>query len=129
MTEEKLTFWEHLDELRVVLIRIVIVLAAVTVIAFAFKEPLFKIILAPHKADFILYRLINRLSSLLAWPQMSLPEFEVKLISTELTAQFFTHMKVAFFAALLVSSPYVVFILFRFINSKCRQPGFIGGNQ
>jgi len=99
MTEEKLTFWEHLDELRVVLIRIVIVLAAVTVIAFAFKEPLFKIILAPHKADFILYRLINRLSSLLAWPQMSLPEFEVKLISTELTAQFFTHMKVAFFCS------------------------------
>lgn len=42
MTEEKLTFWEHLDELRVVLIRIVIVLAAVTVIAFAFKEPLLK---------------------------------------------------------------------------------------
>lgn len=116
MTEEKLTFWEHLDELRVVLIRIVIVLVAVTVIAFAFKEPLFKIILAPHKADFILYRLINRLSSLLAWPQMSLPEFEVKLISTELTAQFFTHMKVAFFAALLVSSPYIVFILFRYIS-------------
>jgi len=116
MTEEKLTFWEHLDELRVVLIRIVIVVTAVTVVAFAFKEPLFKIILAPHKADFILYRLINQLSSWLAWPEMSLPEFEVKLISTELTAQFFTHMKVAFFAALLLSSPYVVFILFRYIS-------------
>lgn len=116
MTEKKLTFWEHLDELRVVLIRIVIAMVALTMIAFAFKETLFDIILAPHRADFILYRLINQLSSALAWPQMSLPRFEVKLISTELTAQFFVHMKAAFFAALLLSSPYVVFILFRYIS-------------
>ena len=43
MTEKKLTFWEHLDELRVVLIRIVIAVVAVALIAFAFKEILFTI--------------------------------------------------------------------------------------
>lgn len=116
MTEKKLTFWEHLDELRIVLIRIVIAVVAVTLIAFAFKETLFDIILAPHRADFVLYRLINRLSLALSWPQMSLPEFEVKLISTELTAQFLVHMKAAFFAALLLSSPYIIVILFRYIS-------------
>ena len=112
MTEEKLTFWEHLDELRVVLIRIVIVLAAVTVIAFAFKEPLFKIILAPHKADFILYRLINRLSSFFL-AQMSLPNSKLNYIVRTYRQFFYAYGRL--FAAYCEFSVRT-FILFRYIS-------------
>lgn len=63
MTQDKQSFWDHLDILRAAIIRI----AAVTVLftallTFAGKEALFHIILAPQKEDFITYRLLNIIS-------------------------------------------------------------------
>lgn len=72
-------------------------------IAFAFKETLFDIVLAPSKSDFFLYRIIG------AGP------FDLKLINTGLAEQFTIHMKVALTVGLLVASPYILYLLFHFI--------------
>jgi sec-independent protein translocase protein TatC len=98
------TFWEHLDELRGSLIRMAIAAIAMGLVAFAMKETLFDIVLAPSKSDFFLYRIIG------AEP------FDIKLINTGLAEQFTIHMKVALTVGLLVASPYILYLLFHFVS-------------
>ena len=55
---EEMSFWDHIDALRSVLIRIVVVLGAVTIGLFAVMPTIFdSIILAPCHGDFALYSL------------------------------------------------------------------------
>lgn len=97
------TFWEHLDELRSCIIRSLAVVMVTAVAAFCMKDKLFAIVLAPHSSDFITYRL------------MGVEHFAIELMNIGLTEQFMTHMRVAFYAGLLIASPYVLYQLFGFI--------------
>lgn len=103
-----LTFWEHLDELRGCLLRILVAATVAAVVAFCFKETIFSIVLAPKENNFVTYRLFDRVSG-----QHS--DFEINLINVEITQQFLTHMKVAFYLGLLAVSPYVIYVLFGFV--------------
>jgi len=42
--------------------------------------------------------------------------FYVKMINTQLAAQFITHMSVSFYTGFLLASPYVIYQLFRFVS-------------
>jgi sec-independent protein translocase protein TatC len=110
------TFWEHLEELRWVLFRILIVVVVVMLAAFFCKDVLFDVILAPQKSDFILYRLFCYVSKELSFPAICPGDFHVELISTQLASQFLTHIKIAFYAGVLISFPYIVYQLFRFVS-------------
>lgn len=101
---QELTFWEHLDVLRAYLIRIIVVVALFGAIAFCFKEQLFDIVLAPASSDFISYRLLH------AAP------FKINLVNIGLTEQFMIHMKTAFSFGILVASPYIIYLLYKFIS-------------
>ena len=107
------TFWDHLDELRTVIIRIIIAIVVLAVIAFCFKETLFAIVLAPGNADFITYRFFNQIASLTGAEGA---DFTVQLINTGLARQFIVHMKTAICAGVLCASPYIVYELFRFVS-------------
>ena len=98
------TFWEHLDELRGCIIRALLVIAVLAAGAFAFKETLFNIVLAPAHGDFISYR----------W--MGAENFNLKLMNTGLTEQFMIHVKVALYTGLLLASPFVIYELFAFVS-------------
>ena len=108
-----MSFWEHLDVLRAYLVRIVVVLMVLFVAAFCFKSQLFDLVLAPHGDGFVTYRLLSRAAVSMGLSPVS--SFKVELINTGLAGQFVTHMKVAFWAALLCASPFVLYMLFRFI--------------
>ena len=99
-----LTFWDHLDELRARLLRCLALTAVLGVVAFALKEPLFDIVLAPRSSDFLTYRLLG------------VEPFVVGLMNTGLTEQFMIHLKVALYAGLLVASPYVLYQIFAFVS-------------
>ena len=101
---ETLTFWDHLDELRTSLFRIICAVALFAVIAFVMKEELFGIILAPRSSDFITYRLLGT------------DDFSIHLMNTGLTEQFMIHMQTAIYAGLLIASPYILYELFRFVS-------------
>lgn len=47
---------------------------------------------------------------------VTLGTFSVKLINTGLAEQFIIHMKVAIYAGFLCASPYVLYLLFRFVS-------------
>lgn len=101
---EPMTFWDHLDELRGVIIKALVVTAVAAAVAFCLKEELFSIVLAPRSSDFITYRL------------MGVEPFSISLMNTGLTEQFMIHLRTAFYAGILVASPYIIYLLFCFIS-------------
>jgi sec-independent protein translocase protein TatC len=98
-----MTFWDHLDELRGVIVRMLLVIMLVAIVAFVMKDELFTVVLAPRTSDFITYRL------------MGVEPFEIHLMNTGLTEQFMVHLKTAVYAGVLVASPYIIYLLFGFV--------------
>ncbi|MDY6326821.1 MAG: twin-arginine translocase subunit TatC [Bacteroidales bacterium] len=98
------SFWDHLDDLRTSLIRIVIAVAVFTVLAFCFKDLLFRIVLAPKDSSFFIYRLLRA------------DDFSLNLMNVGLTEQFMVHLKAAFALGVLMASPYVIKVLFDFVS-------------
>ena len=52
--DEGLSFWDHLDVLRAIIIRIVVVTVLCGIVAFLFKDELFAVVLAPRNPDFLI---------------------------------------------------------------------------
>lgn len=111
---DKQSFWEHLDVLRGALMKIAAVTVIFGIIAFAFKEALFAVVLAPKESGFVTYRWLLLAGSLLPGGEMS--DFNIQLINTGLAEQFIIHMKTAMCAGLLCASPYILYQLFRFVS-------------
>ena len=86
-----MTFWEHLDELRGVIIRCLAVTLVLMGVAFVFKEEVFAVVLYPKGED-------------------------LHLINTAVTGQFVTHMMVSFYAGLVGAMPYILYQLFHFVS-------------
>lgn len=100
---QMVSFWDHLEVLRWVIVRILVVVAVMACVAFLWKEGLFGIVLAPAKSDFIVYR----------W--MGAEPFALQLVNTQLAEQFMAHLRTAVYAGVLVASPYVLYQLFGFV--------------
>lgn len=119
------SFWDHLDELRGVLIRCAVAWIVCAAGMFCLRDYLFAFLFAPAQPDFVLFRWLDAITHN---PQTSMPQF----INTELAAQFTTHLEVAALAGLVVAFPYLLWQLFGFIapalypNEK-RAAGRIAG--
>lgn len=110
-----LSFGEHLEELRKMLLRILAVVSVLAMAIFCFKDWVFGMLLAPSQWDFVTYRWIEKLLHWLG-SGFHFNEYHVNLIATELSSQFMTHVSAAFYLGLLAASPYIIFELFRFIT-------------
>ena len=104
-----MTFWDHLDVLRSVLIRMAVAVLVFAIVAFLLKDELFYVVLAPRSSAFITYRLLG------------VDPFSLHLMNTGLTEQFMIHIRTAMYAGLLVASPYILYELFRFISPALYQ--------
>lgn len=109
------TFGEHLEILRKMLFRIIAVVIVLAAIIFCFKKETFSILLAPQHSDFCTFRLIEHWLQALGW-NFHFDQYNIPLISTELSAQFMTHITVSCILAILLASPYIVLELFKFIS-------------
>ena len=110
-----MTFGGHLEVLRRMLFRIIIVVFIIAGFVFYFKDKTFEFLFAPSNWDFVTYRYIERFMHLFG-SSFSFNEFHVNLIATELSSQFMTHITTALYLGLLGASPYVLIELFRFIT-------------
>lgn len=97
-----MTFWDHLEELRRVLLRCIVVVAVFAVLAFFFKDEVFFVIFAPKSPDFL--------------PAIYGHSPEIQLINTELTRQFVVHMTTSLYVGVIVAAPYIIYELYRFIS-------------
>ncbi len=110
-----MSFWDHLDELRSYLLKSLAVIIVCTLVAFIFKEKLFAIILAPKEEHFITYRILHYVTKLLNTELQDI-HFHVDLINTGLAGQFLVHMKASFATGFICASPYMLFLLFKFVS-------------
>ncbi len=113
--EGMMTMGEHLEVLRRMLFRIAGVVLIIGVAIFYFKDETFDILLAPHTSDFITFRWVEQLMAMMGM-NFVFESYNVSLISTELAAQFMTHISTSCYLAFLLSSPYILFELFRFVS-------------
>lgn len=97
-----LSFWDHLEELRRVLLRCILVVVVFAILAFIFKDEVFFVIFAPKSSDFL--------------PTIFGSSPEVQLINTELTRQFVVHMMTSLYVGIIVAAPYIIYELYRFIS-------------
>lgn len=115
--QAEMTFWEHLDELRGTLWRILIAVVVTSIVAFAFKDVLFDdIILAPKSKNFITYQVFCKLGEWLSLPSICIDPSQFQLININLAGQFTSHMNISLVAGLILAIPYVLWELWQFIK-------------
>ncbi len=116
--ETGMSFWQHADVLRGVLIKIAIVISVSAIVLFSLMNDIFdKIILAPCSADFPLYALFDKITSFSELlPDFSNEEFHVSLININLASQFFIHISTSFWLALVISTPIILYLLWTFVR-------------
>ena len=114
----ELTFWDHLDVLRRSLFRVLGVWLVLAVGFFATMPCWFdSVILAPCHDDFVFYRLLRDIGEHLDLTgDFFTSRFEVRLININLASPFFVHMSTAFWMSVVVSVPYLLFELWRFVK-------------
>ncbi|MDR0547353.1 MAG: twin-arginine translocase subunit TatC [Dysgonamonadaceae bacterium] len=117
-TQDQMSFWDHLDALRWVLVRTVIVLIIFAIAVFSLMPWIFDhIILAPTQSGFFLYTWMCELSRYVAFmPEFCDQQFKVEMVNLELTAQFFRHLSTSCWIALVLICPYLLFELWGFIR-------------
>ena len=113
--EELLTFGGHLEVLRQMLFRVLVVVLVIAVCVFCFKDETFQLLLAPSEWDFVTYRWIEQMIQAMGYG-FHFNEYHVNLIATDLSSQFMTHITTAVYLGLLGASPYILFELFRFAS-------------
>ncbi|MGL5318544.1 MAG: twin-arginine translocase subunit TatC [Bacteroidales bacterium] len=116
--EKEMTFWDHLDELRGVLIRSLICIICLMIVFFIFMPDIFdQIILAPCRGDFYLYGLLCKANQYVGvLPDFCGDNFKVNLINIKLASQFMTHMTTSFSFGLLFSFPFVLYQFWGFVS-------------
>lgn len=116
--DKELTFWDHLDELRKVLIRVLVVWFVLAVAYFVAMPWLFdRVILAPCNNDFIFYDLLRFIGEKLdLHDEFFTQEFHVKLVNINLAAPFLIHMSTAFWMSVVTAMPYLFYEVWRFIS-------------
>lgn len=110
-----LTFGGHLEVLRKMLFRILLLIISLAIIIFCFKQETFSILLAPKNNSFVTFNLIEHFIHLFD-SDFSIEQYDVPLISTELSSQFMSHIYVSCLLATLFASPYILYELFKFVS-------------
>jgi len=108
----EMSFFEHIEELRWHLLRAAASVLIFTVIVFLLKDFVFQhVILGPTSPDFITYQLFcEYLPQFCFYPQ------HLQIITRDIQEQFLSHIKVSLWLGFIVSFPYILFEVWRFIR-------------
>ena len=112
-----MTFWDHVETLRGVLLRSVAVVAAFAVALFFMMPHVFDtVILGPTHGDFVLYRLFARITGAVSWlPTFSTTDFNYRLMTIEVPSQFFIHLTTSAYLAVALALPVIIWLLWGFV--------------
>jgi len=116
--ETEMSFLEHLEVLRWHIVRSSIALILFSTVAFLAKSFVFdQLILTMSKSDFLTYRLFCRFSHTIGLgDKLCFSDMQFSLINISMSGQFMTHILVSLVVGLIVSFPYLLFEIWRFIG-------------
>ena len=118
MSKDEMSFWDHLDELRAHLIRIILALTVLTIVGLIIIPSIFdSIILAPTSSSFITYRFFEKGGEYLPFlPDFSADSFSVSILNINMTTQFMTYISTSFAFAVLFCLPYLFYEIWKFVS-------------
>lgn len=115
--EKEMSFLDHLEELRWHVIRSLVAIMVFTIVAFVYVKWVFNnLLLAPAKADFLTWRALCKLGNLVDNPALCIKDIPLELQSRYMTGQFTITIISALVIGLIISFPYVIWELWRFIK-------------
>lgn len=118
-TEEKeMSFVEHLDELRIHLIRMAIGICTSAIFVFFATSFIFEhIIFGPLNEQFLTYELMCQLSHWMGLgDKMCYTPVAIDTVTFEMGEAFLLHIKICLFGGLIIAFPYVLWEFWKFIK-------------
>ncbi|MBQ1253219.1 MAG: twin-arginine translocase subunit TatC [Alistipes sp.] len=114
--EAEMTFGEHLDELRKILIRVIVVFSLLFIVLFALKGIVLDVVFAPIRETFPTNRLFAWLSEVLNSEVLKISPENVELFNNKMAGQFMLHIKSSFVGAFVLAFPYLIWELWTFVK-------------
>jgi len=126
MSEEKkpeMSFLQHLEALRWHLVRSAAAVIIIATVLFFYKEFVFgTVIFGPMHSDFFTYRALCKISHLIGLSDsLCMQSVSFQLINIDLSGQFTTHIWVSVIGGLILSSPYILWELWRFVRPALHE--------
>ncbi len=121
MQQDEMSFWDHLEDLRWTILRSLAALLVFMIALFAFmrgEHGLFDgVIMAPTRGDFITYQLFCKAAAFFqVESDFCNPDFRIHIFNIKLASQFFTHMTTSFWLALVLTFPYLMYEIWKFVS-------------
>lgn len=114
---DKMSFWDHLDELRNVIIRAALLMASATALLFFVMPEIFDtVILAPCRPDFPTYRLLDSATEVISGDMTPVRMSTIELININLASQLMIHLSISFWLAAVVCAPALLCLIWQFIT-------------
>lgn len=121
--KEEMSFIDHLEELRVHIIRSVLAILIMAIGIFIYRNWIFDhIIVGPINKDFISYRLLCEFSH---WTHMGetlcMPPVEVTMQSTTFGGQFLSSITMAFVGGIILAFPFIFWEFWKFVRPALKE--------
>lgn len=114
--EAEMTFGEHLDELRKILMRVICIFGALFCVLFALKGIVLDVVLAPILENFPTNRLFNFMAEMMGSEALKISPDNVELYNTKMAGQFLLHIKSSLVGAFIIAFPYLIWELWLFVK-------------
>lgn len=112
----EMTFGEHLDELRKILIRVVLVFSLLFIVLFIIKGVVLKVVFAPITPEFPTNRLFTWLATAMGSDALNIHPENVQLFNNKMAGQFLLHIKSSVVGALVLAFPFLIWQLWLFVK-------------
>ena len=111
-----MTFGEHLDEVRKILIRVAIVFALLFIVLFSMKGIVLDVVFAPIRETFPTNRFFAWLAQLIGSDTLNIHPETVELFNNKMAGQFMLHIKSSLVGAFVIAFPYLIWELWLFVK-------------
>lgn len=112
----EMTFGEHLDELRKILIRVALVFALLFIVLFTMKGVVLDVVFAPVTPEFPTNRLFTWLATAMGSDALNIHPESVELFNNKMAGQFMLHIKSSLVGAIVIAFPFLIWQLWLFVK-------------
>ena len=114
--EAEMTFGEHLDEVRKILVRVAIIFTLLFIVLFSMKGIVLDVVFAPIRETFPTNRLFAWLAQLMNSDALNIHPENVELFNNKMAGQFLLHIKSSVIGAFIIAFPYLIWELWLFVK-------------
>ena len=111
-----MTFGEHLDEVRKILVRVALIFALLFIVLFSMKGIVLDVVFAPIRETFPTNRLFAWLAQLMNSDALNIHPENVELFNNKMAGQFMLHIKSSIIGAFIIAFPYLIWELWLFVK-------------